>query len=76
LGIIERDIHHRKNRVRDAMNSARIAIGIRNKKLEERALKVAKNIGKVVVDHGETSCKTPDATAYIRKANRVKRSSK
>ncbi len=68
LGIIERDIHTRKNMVRDAMNAALIAIGIRNSALEKKALAIAKKIGKVEVDHGETSCKTPDAAAYIRKA--------
>ena len=29
---------------------------------------VAKAIGKVEVDHGDTSCKTPDAVPYILKA--------
>ncbi len=28
----------------------------------------AKRIGKAEVDHGQTSCKIPDATAYIKKA--------
>lgn len=67
LTIIERDIHTQKNMIRDAMNSALIAIGIRNSALEKRALSAAKRIGKVEVDHGETSCKTPDAAEYIRK---------
>ena len=67
LGIIGRDIHTRQNMVRDAMNSALIAIGIRNPTLEKKALSTAKKIGKVEVDHGETSCKTPDAAEYIRK---------
>ena len=67
LEIIARDIHTRKNMVRDAMNSALIAIGIRNPVLEKKAIAAAKKIGKVEVDHGETSCKTPDAAAYIRK---------
>ncbi|MDE0299291.1 MAG: DNA alkylation repair protein [Candidatus Poribacteria bacterium] len=67
LGIIEREIHTRQNMVRDAMNSALIAIGIRNPALEKKALSAAKTIGKVEVDHGETSCKTPDAAEYIRK---------
>jgi 3-methyladenine DNA glycosylase AlkD len=68
LKIIESDIHNRKNRVRHEMNSALIAIGCRNENLEKRSLAVAAKIGKVVVDHGETSCKTPDAAEYIRKA--------
>ena len=67
LATIERDIHSRPNRVRYAMNSALIAIGGRNDKLQKQALAAAKRIGKVEVDHGDTNCKTPDATAYILK---------
>ena len=67
LATIEREIHTRKNRVRDAMNNALIAIGIRNDALEEQALAAAARIGKVEVDHGETGCKTPDAAPYIRR---------
>jgi 3-methyladenine DNA glycosylase AlkD len=69
LATIERDIHSSKNRVRHAMNSALIGLGTRNAALEKRALSVAKAIGKVEVDHGETGCKTPDAAGYIRKTN-------
>ena len=64
---IGKHIHERPNWVRDAMNGALIAIGVRNPALTEAALKVAKAIGKVEVDHGETSCKTPDAAACIAK---------
>ena len=67
LATVEREIHTRKNRVRDAMNNALIAIGIRNDALEEQALAAAARIGKVEVDHGETGCKTPDAAPYIRR---------
>ncbi len=67
LGVIEGEIHQRKNRVRDAMNNALIAIGIRSPELEEPALSAAARIGKVDVDHGETNCKTPAAAAYIRR---------
>ena len=66
LATIEGEIHVRKNRVRDAMNNALIAIGMRNDALEEQALAAAR-IGKVEVDHGQTGCKTPDATDYIRR---------
>lgn len=68
LDQIEQTIHTSKNRVRYEMNGALIAIGLRNDKLEKRALAVAKSIGKVEVDHGQTGCKTPDAAEYIRKA--------
>ena len=67
LDIIAHHIHDRKNRVRYAMNNALIAIGTRNETLEALALEVAAQIGEVVVDHGETSCQTPDAVAYIQK---------
>lgn len=67
LAVIESGIHSRPNRVRDAMNNALIAIGIRNPALEALALEAAARIGKVEVDHGETSCKTPDAASYIRR---------
>lgn len=67
LSTIEGEIHTGKNRVRDAMNNALIAIGIRNEALEEQALAAAARIGKVEVDHGQTGCKTPDAADYIRR---------
>lgn len=68
---ITRDIHASQslNRTRHVMNNALIAIGMRNAALEQKAIDAAAQIGKVIVDHGETNCKTPDAAAYIRKAN-------
>ncbi len=65
LTTIESDIHGASNRVRDAMNSTLISLGLRNSKLEKKALAVARRIGTVDVDHGETGCKTPDAAEYI-----------
>jgi 3-methyladenine DNA glycosylase AlkD len=68
LAHIEREIHGGANRVRYAMNNALIAIGLRNDNLERAALAAAGKIGTVVVDHGETNCKTPDASSSIEKA--------
>ena len=68
LARIERDLQSSKNRVRYAMNNAVIAIGLRSEALEARAVAAAERIGKVVVDHGQTGCKTPDAIPYIAKA--------
>ena len=65
LEMIEQEIHSRRNRTRDAMNSALIAIGVRNRNLQNKAIAAAKRIGKVDVDHGETGCGTPDAVDYI-----------
>ena len=64
---IEKGIHRAANETKYAMNSALIAIGGRNSKLQKLALAAAGRIGKVEVDHGDTGCKTPDATAYIKK---------
>ncbi|MEK4596441.1 DNA alkylation repair protein [Bacillus sp. FSL R9-9497] len=65
---IKENIHNEKNRKKEAMNSALITIGIRNEDLERQAIEIAREIGKVEVDHGATSCKTPDAESYIKKA--------
>ncbi len=70
LKVVEKEIHTRKNRTRHAMNSALIAIGLRNPALEKQAIAAAKKIGVVEVDHGETDCKTPDAVSYIEKARK------
>jgi 3-methyladenine DNA glycosylase AlkD len=68
LDVIEGNIHSSNNRARHGMNMALCAIGIGRDSLRKDALAVAKRIGKVEVDHGDTSCKTPDATAYIKRA--------
>jgi 3-methyladenine DNA glycosylase AlkD len=73
LRSIEAEVHASANRARYAMNSAVIAIGAYKPALSDEARKTASRIGKVVVDHGATSCKTPDAAAYIDKALARKR---
>ncbi|PKL77821.1 MAG: DNA alkylation repair protein [Candidatus Melainabacteria bacterium HGW-Melainabacteria-1] len=62
---INAQIHQRPDRIRHAMNQALIAIGSRSSGLEQQARIVAKAIGKVQVDHGQTACKTPDAISYL-----------
>jgi 3-methyladenine DNA glycosylase AlkD len=70
LETIERRIHSSPNRTRDAMNSALIAIALRSPELKREGIAAARRIGKVEVDHGETSCKTHDAEDYILKTGR------
>jgi hypothetical protein len=65
---IEREIHQSPNQARHAMNGALMSIGIARPALQEKAIAAARRIGKVLVDHGDTSCKTPDAEQYILKA--------
>lgn len=70
---IGRTIHKVENRARYAMNNALIAIGARSDALERQATAVAKTVGPVEVDHGDTGCKTPDAVSYIKKARAHRR---
>jgi 3-methyladenine DNA glycosylase AlkD len=67
LSTIETSIHKQHNRVKHAMNMALISIGIRSPALEQGALKVAKAIGRVDVDHGQTGCTTPEVSSYIKR---------
>jgi 3-methyladenine DNA glycosylase AlkD len=64
---IEDNIHESQNRVRYAMNMAMISIGIYRQSLRTQVLEAGKRIGTVEVDHGETSCETPDIVQYIKK---------
>lgn len=65
---IDDHVHERLNYVRYSMVAALISMGLRNEKLQKQALAVADHIGEVEVDHGDTSCKTPQPRAYIEKA--------
>lgn len=67
LAKIQEGIHAQPNRTRHAMNSVLISIGGYETSLRPRVLAVARAIGTVHVDHGETGCVTPDASAYIAK---------
>ncbi len=68
LAAIESSIHDAPNQARHNMNQALIAIGIYSEQDRKRVYQVAKKIGKVEVDHGQTNCKTPDAATYIERA--------
>ncbi len=72
MATIEEEIHHSPNWARYAMNGALISIGVFKPTLQTKAIEAAKRIGKVEVDHGETSCKTPYAVSYIEKAAKRK----
>ena len=66
LGVIDSKIHDAPNRTRSSMNSALIAIGCRMTTSRE-ALVVARRLGAIEVDQGDTSCKTPIAFDSIKK---------
>ena len=67
LNKVQDRIHRSLNRERYAINSFLMAVGISYNPLHEAAIKVAKQIGRVHVNMGDTSCKVPVASDYIEK---------
>ena len=70
LSKLEAQLQTSKNRTKQAMNNTLIAIGIKSAELAEKAITVARKIGKVTVNHGKTACKTPIAEDYIIKSRK------
>ena len=70
LECIRTNVNRKKNRTKEAMNHALIAIGCRNHNLENISIAVSKEIGPVYIDHGSTACKTPNAEEYIKKTRK------
>lgn len=70
LDEVNNTIHDAKNRVKYTMNGFVIAVGSYIPELSEKAKIVAKDIGKVDVFMGGTSCKVPLATEYIAKVEK------
>lgn len=64
---VETTIHNEKNRVRYVMNGFVISTGAYVTALNSEAVAVAENFGKVHVNVGQTACKVPLATDYIKK---------
>lgn len=73
LELIAEKIHTQPNRVRYTMNGFVISVGSYVPALSKSAKTVAKKIGKVSVDMGNTSCKVPLATEYIEKIEKMGR---
>lgn len=73
LDLVGETIDDAPDRVRYTMNGFVIAVGSYVKPLLSHAKKVAKKIGKVSVDMGDTACKVPLATEYIAKVEKAGR---
>lgn len=67
LDKVASEIHTAPNRVRYTMNGFVITVGSVIISLTEKAMEVAREIGKVQVAMGGTACKVPLAEAYIQK---------
>ncbi len=67
LDRVVNEIEDAPDKVRYVMNSFVISVGCYVKPLLKQAKKAAKTIGTVTVDMGDTACKVPNATAYLKK---------
>jgi hypothetical protein len=67
LNRVKTTIHQEKNRVRHSMNSFVIAVGSYILPLNTLANEVAKDIGTVQVNLGNTACKVASAPEYLKK---------
>lgn len=67
------NVHTAPNRVRYQMNSFVISVGAYVEPLLKEAKAAAKRIGAVEVDMGDTACRTPLATDYIAKVEKMGR---
>ena len=67
LDLIEKNIHTSHNRVRYTMNNFLMACGQCVGEMYEPTMNVAKRIGEVKVNVGNTACKVHDAAAYLQK---------
>lgn len=64
---VKKTIHKERNLVRYSMNGFVIAVGCFVKPLTPTASEVAKAIGTITVDMGNTACEVPSALGYIQK---------
>ena len=67
LDRVAKTIHQSANQTRYVMNDFVIAVGSYVKPLSAKAQAVAARIGEVKVDMGDTACKVPLASEYIKK---------
>ncbi|MFO0822209.1 MAG: DNA alkylation repair protein [Gemmataceae bacterium] len=70
LGRVKSEIGSAANRVRYSMVNFVISVGAYVVPLNAKAKAVAKALGKVEVDMGDTDCKVPDALEYIEKVEK------
>jgi 3-methyladenine DNA glycosylase AlkD len=73
LGRVRDEIDGAPNCVRYTMNGFVIAVGSYVAPLTAKAKTTAKALGAVEVDMGDTSCRVPDARAYIEKVEKAGR---
>jgi len=67
---VGKTIHKQPNRVRYSMNGFIVAVGTYIRELTALALETAAKIGPVTVDMGNTACKVPNASEYIKKVQK------
>ncbi len=68
---IEEDLRNGMNFVKEGALYAIMRIGSINMYYNDKAIKIIDSVGTVVVDYGDTSCKTPDAISFL-KSSRIR----
>lgn len=63
------NLQNEKNFVKEMMAYALMTIGIRSKNLHQQALKIAREVGDIHVDYGDTSCQSPNPLATLERKN-------
>lgn len=63
------NLQNEANWVKEMMAYALIAIGLRNARLHQKAMQIAKKIGIIEVDYGDTSCESPNPMATLERKN-------
>jgi hypothetical protein len=73
LNKAKKSIHSSKNRTKVSMNNFIISVASYVKELYPIAVATANEVGKVEIDRGDTSCKTPFAPDYIKHVDEMGR---
>ena len=55
--------------MKEMMAYALMTIGIRSKDLHQKSLKIAREVGDIHVDYGDTSCQSPNPLATLERKN-------
>ncbi len=70
LIIIEFEIERANDWIKEGQNHAHIAIGCRSKTLNEKAIELAYQVGKIEIDYGDSALQAPNALEIL-KSERV-----
>jgi 3-methyladenine DNA glycosylase AlkD len=59
------NLQQEENFVKEMMGYALMSIGARDSSLHAEALEIAKKVGKIKIDYGDTSCQSPNVLDFL-----------